>query len=74
MQVHSRLAAVLSAAASRIRFTGYYDLWTSIYQYAVGIQSVAACPAYPYILHLLHAQKSQVMHLKNCKKRVDFFR
>lgn len=33
--VNSRLDAVLSAAAARIRFSGFYDLWTSIYQYAV---------------------------------------
>jgi len=47
-QVHSRLAAVLSAAATRIRFTGYYDLWTSIYQYAVSMPIAVGCPAHPY--------------------------
>jgi len=35
LQVHNRLAAVLAAATTRIRMSGYYDLWTSMYQYAV---------------------------------------
>ncbi|KAF5833658.1 ABC transporter transmembrane region 2-domain-containing protein, partial [Dunaliella salina] len=45
--VHSRLVAVLSAAATRIRVTGYYDLWTSMYQYAtILVPSLLTAPRY----------------------------